>query len=143
MNSKKIGNLTELQCATYLYEIGCAVSIPFGNSEKYDLVIDWKDILYKIQVKHANAHYDDLGEIDYISIECRWMGHNSKGYSYHKYTENDTNFFATFFNNQCYLIPQNECSNNKILRIKPPKNNQKKGISFLEDYEAKGVLKQL
>lgn len=31
-NSKEIGNLTELQCITGLYELGCDVSIPFGNS---------------------------------------------------------------------------------------------------------------
>ena len=32
MNSKEIGNLTELQCITALYALGCDVSIPFGNS---------------------------------------------------------------------------------------------------------------
>ena len=31
-NSKEIGNLTELQCITGLYELNCDVSIPFGNS---------------------------------------------------------------------------------------------------------------
>ena len=34
-NTKQVGNLTELQCATKLYELGCRISIPFGNSEKY------------------------------------------------------------------------------------------------------------
>lgn len=143
MNTKKVGNLTELQCATRLYEIGCAVSIPFGNSERYDLIIDWNNKLYKVQVKHANEHLDESGTIDYITFECRWQGHNSTGYTQHKYSAEDTDFFATFYNNECYLVPQAECSNVKTLRLKPPKNNQKKGISFLENYVALEVLKQL
>ena len=48
-NSKEIGNLTELQCITGLYELGCDISIPFGNSQKYDLIMDWKGKLYKVQ----------------------------------------------------------------------------------------------
>ena len=142
-NTKKIGNLTELQCATRLYELNCAVSIPFGNSEKYDLIIDWDNKLYKVQIKHANVHYDENQNEDYFTIECRWHGHNMQGYTHNKYTEQDVDFFATFYNNECYLIPLKECSNLKTLRIKPPKNNQKNGICFLEDYKASEVLKQL
>lgn len=141
-NTKKIGNLTELQCATRLYELGCAVSIPFGNSEKYDLIIDWKDKLYKIQVKHATQLLKE--DCVYgIKIKCNWIGHNNNGYTTHKYQETDVDFFATFYEGECYLIPQKECSNEKILRILPPKNGQKKGISFLKDYLSQEVLEQL
>ena len=70
MNTKQLGNFTELQCITYLYQIGCAVSIPFGNSEKYDVIIDYNDKLYKVQIKHGNIHQDELNEDDYISIKC-------------------------------------------------------------------------
>lgn len=142
-NTKRIGNLTELQCAMKLYELNCAVSIPFGNSEKYDLIIDKDDKLYKIQVKHANPHYDELNEIDYIIVKCTWEGHNREGYTKHKYQANEIDYFATFFQGKCYLIPQNECSNQKQLRIKKPKNNQIKGINFLVNYDAEEVLKTL
>ena len=147
-NTKKIGNLTELQCATRLYEIGCAVSIPFGNSEKYDLIIDWNNKLYKIQIKHANLMYDneeDEQNMDPCALRfnCRWIGHNNTGYEAHKYQPEDIDYFATFYNGECYLVPQAECSNMKTLRIKLPKNGQKKGISFLDDYKAEEVLKQL
>ena len=40
-NTKKIGKLKELQCATRLYESGCAISLAVGNSDKYDLNKDW------------------------------------------------------------------------------------------------------
>lgn len=31
MNTKQIGNLTELQCVTRLYELGCKISISYGG----------------------------------------------------------------------------------------------------------------
>ena len=40
MNTKYLGNLTELQCITRFYELGYPVSIPYGDSEKYDMIID-------------------------------------------------------------------------------------------------------
>ena len=73
MNTKQVGNLVELQCATRLYELGCAVSIPFGNSEKYDLIIDVNDKLYKIQCKHSSEYFDELGELEYIKFKCTWQ----------------------------------------------------------------------
>ena len=93
-NTKRIGNLTELACITRLYEIGCSVSIPFGNSEKYDVIIDWKDKLYKIQIKHAQEHINEEGFIDYISIRCEWQGHNTAhffGLKQHRTTDVDLN----------------------------------------------------
>lgn len=141
-NTKKIGNLTELQCATRLYELGCAVSLPFGNSEKYDLIMDWNNILYKIQIKHAQV-LSENGQVYAIKFKTRWIGHNNTGYTAHRYTSEDVNYFATFYNGECYLVPQSECSNEKTLRIIPPKNGQKKGISFLDDYKAEEVLRKL
>jgi hypothetical protein len=142
-NTKRIGNLTELACITRLYEIGCSVSIPFGNSEKYDVIIDCKDKLYKIQIKHAQEHINEEGLIDYILIRCEWQGHNINGYKKYRYQANEIDYFATFYDNECYLIPQKECSSIKQLRIIPPKNNQKKGITFLKNQKASEVLAQL
>lgn len=142
MDTKYLGNLTELQCATRLYELGCAVSVPFGNSEKYDLIIDWNDTLYKVQVKHANEFIEN-GEVYAIKFSTRWIGHNNNGYTAHKYQAEDVDYFATFYNGECFLIPQSECGTLKTLRISLPKNGQCKGISFLDDYKAEIILKQL
>lgn len=143
MNTKQVGNLTELQCATRLYELGCAVSIPFGNSEKYDLIIDINDKLYKIQCKHSLACFDENGELEYIKFKTTWQSHNTISWTQHQYKENEIDFFATFYDGECYLVPQNECSNEKRLRIKAPKNNQIKGVCFLKDYTAEERIKTL
>ena len=139
-NSKEIGNLTELQCITGLYELGCDISIPFGNSQKYDLIIDWNNNLYKIQVKHSTGHDNNA----YFAFKTRWQGHNRSGYTQTSYTKEDIDFFATSFNGNIYLIPVEQCSGaEKNLRIVPPKNGQIKGINFAKDYLAKEVLKRL
>ena len=142
-NTKKLGNLTELQCMTYLYGLGYSVSIPFGNADKYDLILDINDKLYKVQIKHSSESKDELGETEYIKFKCTWQSHNTSGYTRTQYKENEIDFFATFYEGKCYLVPQSQCSNEKILRIKPPKNNQRKGISFLEDYVAETVISNL
>lgn len=139
-----MGNITELQCMTYLYNLGFSISIPFGNADKYDLILDVNDKLYKIQIKHSSAYKDEKGDIAYIKFKCTWQSHNmTGGYSNQKYKSNEIDYFATFYEGHCYLIPHNECSNEKILRIKPPKNNQRIGISFLEDYLAEVILEKL
>lgn len=143
MNTKQIGNLTELQCVTRLYELGCKISIPYGDSEKYDMIIDVSDNLYKVQVKHSKEYKTAEGEVDYIKFKGRWQQKSAKGYKQSLYKSNEVDFFATFYNGECYLIPQKECTYEKILRINSPKNGQLKGVSFLENYKAQEVLKQL
>lgn len=139
-NSKEIGNLTELQCITGLYELGCDISIPFGNSQKYDLIMDWNNQLFKVQVKHSSKDNENT----YFSFKTRWQGHNSSGYTQTSYTKDDIDFFATYFDGNVYLIPVEQCSGaEKRLRLKPTKNGQIKGVNFAKDYLAKEVLKKI
>lgn len=143
MNSKEIGNLTELQCITNLYALGCNISLPFGNSQKYDLILEYKNKLYKVQVKHANETLEN-GKIAYFTFKTRWQSHNQSGYAWTPYTEEDIDLFATYCNGEVFLIPISECSASmKTIRFIPPKNGQIKGISFAKDYLAKEVLKRL
>ena len=138
-NTKEIGNLTELQCITALYDLGCDISIPFGNSQKYDLIMDYNGTLYKVQVKHANEHGDS-----YFTFKTRWQGHNSHGYTQTTYTKEDIDLFATYCRGQVYLVPVEECSGaEKTIRFIPPKNGQIKGVNFAKDYIAGETLKRL
>lgn len=140
MNTKEVGNLTELQCITDLYALGCDISIPFGNSQKYDIIMDYNNTLYKVQIKHATENT----EKGYIQIKTRWQSHNHTGYVQKPYTENEIDFFATYYNNQVYLIPITECTTQeKRLWIIPPKNNYTKGVHYLNEYEGQKILNNL
>lgn len=145
MNTKQIGNLTELQCITRLYELGYSVSVPYGDSEKYDFILDCNGELYRLQCKHANIHTNQEGIVEYITIKTTWQSGYTKHSSYkqNQYTKKDCDFFITYYENKSYLIPVEQCSNTKTLRIMPPKNGQIKGVSFLKDFIDEEVLKKL
>ena len=144
-NTKYLGNLTELQCITRFYELGFPVSIPYGDSEKYDMIVDINNNLYKLQCKHANPHINELGQVDYISIKTTWSSGYTKNKpaTRNKYSKEDCDYFVTHYCGKNYLIPVKECSNQKILRIVAPKNGQIKGINFLKDFVDEEVIKVL
>ena len=144
MDSKRIGNLTELQCITRFYELGYSVSVPYGDSEKYDMILDCNGKLLKLQCKHAKEFYDGE-ELSYLKMKTAWQSGYTKNSAYHtnKYTEDEIDYFVTFFQGKNYLIPVNECSTEKVLRILPPKNGQTKGVSFLVNYVDEEVLNTL
>ena len=137
MNSKNKGNLTELQCLASFVKNGCNVCIPYGDNSKYDFIADYNGNLYKIQVKTSSIK---RGTNDAISFSCRSTHVNCKGVKNIKYTKEDIDYFATIWDEQCYVVPVEECSDEKILRFKPPKNGQIKGITFAEKYKIENVL---
>lgn len=138
LTTKQKGNLTELQCITAFIEQGCGISIPYGDNSKYDFIADFCGKLYKIQVKTSS-----LKDENSIQFSCRSTHVNCKGTKNERYTENDIDFFSTYWNNQCYLIPVKDCSVSKTLRFAPPKNGQIKGITFAKEYELEKQLNKL
>lgn len=145
MNTKYLGNLTELQCITRFYELGYPVSIPYGDSEKYDMIVDINGQLYRLQCKHANPHMNDDGLVDYLTIKTTWQSGYTKNSQYkrNQYSKEDCDYFVTHYEGKNYLIPVEQCSNEKNLRIVKPKNGQVKGITFLKDCVDEEVLKTL
>lgn len=138
LTSKQKGNLTELQCLTAFMAEGCGISIPYGDNSKYDFIADIAGKLYKIQVKTSSQKDENA-----ICFSCRSTHVNCSGVKNERYSENDVDFFATYWNNQCYLVPISECSVTKTLRFAPPKSGQLKGISFAKDYELANQLSRL
>ena len=116
-------------------EKGCGVSIHYGDNSKYDFIADVDGRLFKIQVKTSS-----LKDENAIKFSCRATHVNCKGIKNERYLSSEVDFFATYWENQCYIIPINECSVEKTLRFAPPKSGQIKGISFAQEYE---IAKQL
>lgn len=138
LDTKQKGNLTELQCISAFVAEGCMVSIPYGDCAKYDFIADVDGKLLKIQVKTSS-----LKDETAIKFSCRTTHVNCKGVKNERYSSNDVDFFATYWENQCYLIPIVECSAAKTLRFAPSKNGQTKGINFATDYELKKQLQKI
>ena len=138
LTSKQKGNLIELQCLAAFAEQGCGVSIPYGDNSKYDFIADVNGKLLKIQVKTSSLKDDGA-----IKFSCRTTHVNCSGVKNERYSAGEIDFFATYWNNQCYLIPMAECSVEKTLRFTPPKSGQLKGINFAEDYLLANQLQKI
>lgn len=129
LSTKKKGNLTEMQCMAAFMAQNCGVNIPYGDNSKYDFIADVDGHLLKIQAKTSS-----LKDENAIKFSCRSTHVNCSGVKNIKYNESEIDYFATYWNNKCYLIPVAECSVEKVLRFAPPKSGQLKGITFAVDY---------
>ena len=135
MNTKQKGDITELECITYFYKLGFDISIPYGENSRYDFIIDNGKELFKIQCKTCQLKKDG------INIPCRSIRTNRKYNRVIRYTKNEIDYFATFYNGKCYLIDVLEDINSKKLRFKQTSQNNQFGISLLDDYTVEVVLK--
>ena len=134
MNTNIIGTITELKCKTYFLECGYTVSTP-ESPTRYDFILDTGNELLKIQVKTCHSDGEKL-----TFSTC--SSHYVKGKITHTDYQNDNiDYFCTWYENECYLVPVQECGKNeKNLRLVPTKNGQVKGIYFAKNYIAKEVL---
>lgn len=140
MDSKFKGNLTELEVLTYMTRLGYQVSIPFGDRERYDQIWDIHGKLLKVQVKTAS--WVD-GDNTAIKFSCRSSQRSHGKTKNTRYQVGEIDYFATFWDGQCYLVPLEETSNEKILRFALPKNGQVKGITFAETYKVEEMLQHI
>ena len=137
LNSKQKGKLTEMQCLTAFIEQGCSVSIPYGDDSRYDFIADIDGQLLKIQVKTSSLK---KGTSDAIAFSCRSTHVNCSGVKNIRYNKNEIDYFATYWNDEIFLIPVNECSAEKHLHLLPVERSNQ---TYAYDYKASEVLKKL
>lgn len=122
LETKQKGNLTELQCITACYAAGYNVSIPYGENSRYDFILDVDGKLLKIQVKTSRLKKTIKNPKDAIIFTCKSVNVNSKGNICHRYTKEQIDYFATFWDGKCYMVPVEECSVEKTLWFNSPAN---------------------
>lgn len=136
--TKSVGNITELKCLIAFMSMGFDCSIPYGDNAKYDIILDVGDELLRIQCKSSKfAKSGSKIDTNAFSFSCSSQTTNTKKTVRHSY-KGLIDYFATVWKDKVYLIPVDECSLNKTLRLSPPSNN----ISYnaAEDYEVEKVL---
>lgn len=139
LSSHFIGEITEQQVAIEFLKRGIQVSKPLVQDSRYDFVVDINKKLYKIQVKTSS-----LKENSYLEFATSTSHTNTKGTLNFSYSSEDVDFFATTYENQCYLIPFSVCGKrSQRLRLISTKNGQTKGITFAKDYEIDKILENL
>lgn len=139
-----LGGTNELRCLIAFMELGYDCSIPYGNGSNYDFIVDDGEKLLKIQCKSSHYVRDKKGNelTDCFCFSAERSNINTKGSTKIKYSSKDIDYFATSFNGKVYVIPVDECSSGKTLRLKPPKINLK-NYNNAEDYEITKVFSEL
>lgn len=134
---KQMGNKAEAVILAELVKNNIPVSIPFGQNEAYDFVIQTKEGFKSIQVKHATYRNGCV----VADIRHR-VGFSKIEYSSY---DGEADYFAVWCEeiNNCYLLRVSECEGKTALslRVKPPKNNSCiSTIVWAKNYDFKAVL---
>ena len=129
-NTKAIGDTAVALVLSRLLRKGYAILIPFGDSQRYDLVVDKENKFYRIQCKNGRVRN---GCIRFNSSSTEWYkGHRRKNY------KGQIDFFGVYCPelDKTYLVPVDDVSVTQgVLRINRPKNNQSKYIRWCNQYE--------
>lgn len=134
MDTNQKGKLTELRVLLKATELGIDVSIPYGDKSRYDQIWDINGKLFKIQIK--SSHFKDDRELA-IQFNCYSCSCGKRL----TYSKEQIDYFCTCWNDKVYMVPIEECSQEKTLWFSLPKayNN----CSLAEEYEIEKILTKL
>lgn len=130
MNSKQIGELSEAEILLRFLRKGISVSIPHGDNQRYDFIIDCDNKLYKIQVKTGRINNDCV-----VFDTCSSQIHRDNGKQGYR---GQIDYFAVYCPviDKAYLISVNDVGERACrLRLQPTKNNNAKLVNFAVDHE--------
>lgn len=110
------------------------VSIPYGNSARYDCILDIDGHMLKIQIKSLNQTDEDI-----ITIPMANSRMSAEGSVHKTYTKEEIDYIAIYFNGWIYLFAPDLAQKTYTVHIKQPENtihNQ----HWIEDYRIDKVL---
>jgi hypothetical protein len=136
MNTKDVGDIAEQIIILDMLKCGYVVSRPIGDNAAYDLIVDTGTEILRVQVKGRSAKKDALVVQLYTTVfESGGSNNRTKMVPYNL---DVVDVFAVVDNDtsECYYVHSNELTGAQSfnLRLKPARNNQKKGIRFASDY---------
>ncbi|HDN27657.1 MAG TPA: hypothetical protein ENG03_11295 [Thioploca sp.] len=130
-NPKKIGEKTEAKILSCLVDNDKVVLLPFGDNQRYDIVVEEKDGFKRIQCKTGRLKN---GVVSFQTCSSSYH-RNGKRHSYRGQIE----YFGVFCheNGKCYFVPVNDVGiRSAKLRVERPANGQERNINWAKDYEA-------
>ena len=134
------GDMTELQSIRKFVSMGFEVSIPYGNHARYDFLVDTGEEILRMQAK--TSRMVDDGKT--ISFACRTTTSNTKENNQHYYSGKEIDYFVTCWKNNVYIVPVEECSTQKNLRIIPKEEEKSPpNVNYAEDYLVENFLGHL
>jgi PD-(D/E)XK nuclease superfamily protein len=134
------GVLAEQAIVFEALKLGAGVFQPLGD-ERYDLILDLRPALLRVQCKWA------VRNRDVVVIRTRRCRRGADGLIHRSYETGEIDAIAAYCADieQCYLLPL-ELSVGRAavqLRLTPSKNNQQLRINWARDFEFGATLDRL
>ena len=137
------GLTTELHCLQDFTELGYQCLMPFGDSCKYDVAVDLGNKIIRIQCKHSRWSTDTVQKEVAFEISTCCQTTNTKKTTRYKYSENEIDYFYTWFKGQGYLVSIQEATGTTFRwRYEYPETGQKQGIHIANKYRVEEVLRE-
>ena len=130
--SNQYGLSQELEALAFLVNYG-TVSIPYGNSGRYDCILDIQGDLYKIQIKSVNKTDEDTISIPFANTRMSANGSVKK-----EYTEDEVDYIGIIYQHNMYLFPSSMAT--KSLTVKISKEKLHPNSHLLEDFSIEKTL---
>lgn len=130
-NTKATGDVSEAYVLMAFVRAGYLVSRPFGENQRYDLIIDDGVKLRRVQVKTGRL----CGGV--INYSCASSHTHRGGVSARPYF-GEVDLLAVFCpqNQKVYVLPETEfVATRAHLRLTEPQNNQSRRIRWARDFE--------
>jgi PD-(D/E)XK endonuclease len=119
---------------------GAGVFQPLGD-ERYDLILDLRPSLLRVQCKWAARHGD------VVLIRTRRCRRGPDGFIHRGYELGEIDAIAAYCREleQCFLLPTEMSVGRALvqLRLAPSRNNQQQRINWARDYEFGATLSRL
>jgi hypothetical protein len=135
MAPKAVGERSEGQVLAAFLKAGLVVCQPFGDNQRYDMVIDDNGHFIRVQCKTGLM---TNGAIRFKCCSSNWNSGARRGY------RGEADVFAVYVPDldKVYIVPVDQVSLDAMLRLEPSKNGQKKGVRMAVDYEFHGSVTQ-
>jgi hypothetical protein len=136
---KRKGVITEEFLKLWFLRKGFSVSVPIGDDDRYDFIVDCGGMLLRLQSKTANL----TRKPGYLNFKTCSEHRNSQKNYRTKYSKNDIDFFCTIHpeTEQVYIVPVEECGNECYLKLSPS-DFKASGLRLASDYEGEKMIER-
>lgn len=130
MSPKTVGEITEARVLAALLQAGAVVLTPFGDNQRYDLVIENDGVFKRVQCKTGRLRNGTI-VVNGSSISAPHRGGKRKDY------RGSADLFGVYCpdTDECYLVPVDEVPVNEFrLRVDPVVGNNPKAVRMAAPY---------
>jgi hypothetical protein len=135
---KDVGDVSTAMVTARLVQAGKSLLVPFGENQRYDLVIDEQGDFVRVQCKTGRVY---RGVIWFPTCSSTYHHPNNQGKKTYKHAyAGQADVFGVYCpeTDRVYIVPVSEVgSASATLRVNPPRNGQSKGIRWAHDFELK------